>query len=144
MCVATVMAFGVACPKSLMTLASNSNTTILSHNVIYKLLEMLRVRKADTCCQWVHYKTCHYQLACAMFRSLPENVPIFLLPQGILEALLPSVTEEEVLGTARVIQVYKMTGTKKATIGGSMVEEGQMLRNATFKVIRGEKVRKNI
>lgn len=66
---------------------------------------------------------------------------VFLLPQGILEGLLPRVTEEEVLGTARVIQVYKMTGSKKATIGGSLVEEGQMLRNATFKVIRGGEVR---
>lgn len=60
--------------------------------------------------------------------------------QGLLEQLLPSVTEEEVLGTARVIQVYRMRGSKRATIGGSLVESGQVLRNATFRVLRGEKV----
>ena len=54
---------------------------------------------------------------------------------------MPKVSEDEILGVARVIQVYNMKGSKKATIGGSLVEEGQMVRNASFRVIRGGKVR---
>ncbi len=49
--------------------------------------------------------------------------------------------EEEVVGVAKVIQVFHMTGNKSATIGGSVVEEGKMMRSASFRVTRKGKVR---
>ena len=51
------------------------------------------------------------------------------------------MTEEEVLGTARVTNVYKLTGSKKATIAGSIVEDGTMVRSGIFRVIQRGKVR---
>ena len=49
--------------------------------------------------------------------------------------------EEEELGQAEVIQVYHMTGNKAATIAGSIVRHGKMVRSAIFRVTRKGKVR---
>ncbi len=38
-----VLAFGVPCPKTLVSLPKNKDVKILSHNVIYRLLDMLKV-----------------------------------------------------------------------------------------------------
>lgn len=38
-----VLAFGVPCPKGLVSLAKNRDVKVLSHNVIYRMLDMLGV-----------------------------------------------------------------------------------------------------
>ena len=62
------------------------------------------------------------------------------MTQDELEAMLSPLDEEEILGVARVIKVFKMRGSKPCTIGGSVVEEGKMLRSASFRVLRDGKV----
>ena len=58
-----------------------------------------------------------------------------------MEAGLGVLEEEEELGQAEVIQVYHMTGNKAATIAGSIVRHGKMVRSAIFRVTRKGKVR---
>lgn len=98
---AMVLAFGVPCPKTLVSLPKNKDVKILSHNVIYRLLDMLKVE---------------------------------------LQPMLGPVDEDEVLGVARIIKVYRMRGSKPFTIGGSSVEEGKLTRNAHCRVLRRGKV----
>ncbi len=57
-----------------------------------------------------------------------------------MEALLSPLEEEEVLGQARVTTVYRMRGSKPFTIGGSVVEEGRVLRNGMYKILRKDEV----
>lgn len=51
------------------------------------------------------------------------------------------VEEEEELGVANVIKVYHMNTAKPVTIGGSVVEDGKLVRSALFRVLRKNKVR---
>ena len=62
------------------------------------------------------------------------------LVQEELEPTLGSREEEEELGLAHVIKVFQMTGSKSATIGGSVVDEGKMVRSALFRILRKNQV----
>ena len=44
------------------------------------------------------------------------------------------------LGVAHVTKVFHISGSRPVTIGGSIVEDGKVLRKATFRVKRDDKV----
>ena len=54
--------------------------------------------------------------------------------------MLEKVDQDEVLGSAHVIKVFDMKGSKPFTVGGCMVDDGKMKRTALFRVIRRDKV----
>lgn len=48
--------------------------------------------------------------------------------------------EEDVLGEAEVLKVFKLTGARSASVGGCRVKQGRLVRNATFRILRGDEV----
>ena len=48
--------------------------------------------------------------------------------------------EEEVIGEAEVLKVFKLTGAKSAAVGGCRVKQGRMTRSGTFRIVRGNEV----
>ncbi len=54
---------------------------------------------------------------------------------------MPAVWEEEVLGEAVVLKVFRLTGPKAAAVGGCRVKQGKLIRNATFRVLRDGEAR---
>ncbi len=65
-------------------------------------------------------------------------------PQENLQSQLIPVKEEEEVGVARVIEVFRLTGTKQATIGGCVVESGKLVRGektSIYRVLRHDQVR---
>lgn len=63
-----------------------------------------------------------------------------LLAQSELESGLPTVWEEEVLGEAIVLKVFRLTGAKAAAVGGCRVKQGRLVRSGLFRVIRDREV----
>ena len=61
--------------------------------------------------------------------------------KGELEDGLPEEEEEEEVGQAEVLKVYRLRGDKAATIGGSVVRQGKVMRSGIFRVFRQGKVR---
>ena len=57
-----------------------------------------------------------------------------------MEKLLPSVEEEEMLGEAEVLDLFKLTGAKKAYVAGCKVHHGYLMKDKIFKIIRNNKV----
>lgn len=45
------------------------------------------------------------------------------------------------VGEAVVLKVFKLTGTKAADVGGCRVKIGKLVRNATYRLVRGGEVR---
>ena len=58
--------------------------------------------------------------------------------QEYLEQQLPNVDEEEIIGEAIVLKVFKLRGNKSAAIGGCRVKKGQLIRDAIFQIWRDE------
>ena len=52
--------------------------------------------------------------------------------------------EEEVLGEAVVLKTFKLTGAKAAEVGGCRVKSGTLVRNATYRLLRDDEVRKGL
>ena len=48
--------------------------------------------------------------------------------------------EEEIVGEAEVLKVFKLTGAKSAAVGGCRVKQGKLTRNSTFRIVRGDEV----
>lgn len=48
--------------------------------------------------------------------------------------------EEEIVGEAAVIRTFKLTGAKSAFVGGCRVKEGELARDAVFKLFRDDEV----
>ena len=54
--------------------------------------------------------------------------------------MLGPVDKDEVLGTARIIKVFEMKGSKPFTVGGCTVDDGKLTKSALYRVIRRGKV----
>ena len=118
-CVGVVLAFGVSCSKAVETLANRRGVAILTHNVIYKLLDLLKVS-----CSCVNY-----------------CLSLSLYSQCHVEGVLPWTEEEEVVGEAVVLKTFHLTGARAAAVGGCRVKVGRLLRSATYRLVRDGKVR---
>lgn len=57
-----------------------------------------------------------------------------------MEKLLPGVEEEEMLGEAEVLEMFKLTGARKAYVAGCKVHHGYLMKDKIFKIIRNDKV----
>ena len=49
--------------------------------------------------------------------------------------------EEEVVGEAEVIKVFKLTGARSASVGGCRVRQGKLTRSGLYRVVRDDQVR---
>ena len=65
-------------------------------------------------------------------------------PQLELESCLPPVWEEEVLGEAVILKVFKLTGARAASVGGCRVKQGRLVRNALYRLVREDEVRRSL
>ena len=57
-----------------------------------------------------------------------------------LETFLPLEWEEEIVGEAVLLKVFKLTGARRATVAGCRVKQGKLVRNATYRLLRQGKV----
>ena len=48
--------------------------------------------------------------------------------------------EEEVVGEAEVLKVFKLTGARSASVGGCRVRQGRLTRSGLYRVIRDDQV----
>ena len=53
---------------------------------------------------------------------------------------LPPIEEENLFGEAVVLQVFTLTGSKKAVIGGCRVKKGNLVHNSQYRITRENKV----
>ena len=60
--------------------------------------------------------------------------------QDWLEHQIPNEIEDEIVGEAIVQRVFKMSGTKKAVVGGCRVKKGQLAKEAIYQLKRGEEI----
>ncbi len=60
--------------------------------------------------------------------------------QEVLERQLPPVWEEEVVGEAVILKVFKLTGARRASVGGCRVKQGKLVRNAHYRIVRDGEV----
>ena len=116
--------------KAVEALARLRGVTLLTHNVIYKLLELLKV------CMCV--KSGFIECSSSHPPLITLNV---LLPppprlQCELESGLPAVWEEEEVGEGVVLKVFQLRGGKAATVGGCRVKRGRFSRSASFRLLR--------
>ena len=58
--------------------------------------------------------------------------------QDNLEGMLPPDEEEEVVGEAVVLDTFKLTGHRKASVAGCRVKRGTLERNCRFRIIRNK------
>ncbi len=122
-----LLAFNVTVSKTVHTLARNKGVTIISHNVIYKLMDMLKVR-----------------LLTPSYNTSTPPPPAHTRPhthtQETLQARLPPVWVEEVVGEAVILKVFKLTGARRASVGGCRVKQGKLVRNALYRIVRDGEV----
>jgi len=112
------LGFGVASPKAINALVEKYRISLLTSDVIYHLLEQLKVINS---------------LSHDFFR-------ISLICQEHVEKLLPAVEEEEILGEAEVLEMFKLTGARKAHVAGCKVTHGYLMKDKIFKIIRNGKI----
>ena len=53
---------------------------------------------------------------------------------------MPRVEEEEILGEAEVIDLFKLTGARKAYVAGCKIHHGYLMKDKIFKIVRDGKV----
>lgn len=142
-----VLGFSVSAVKTAAQLAKQRQVTVLTHNVIYKLLEELRVRGPP-----YHM---HPHLSLSTILPLPLTPPYHKHPpfphqlssphhpplQDSLQDKLPSVVEEVVVGEAAVLKTFKLTGARAALVGGCRVKKGQLVRDGIYRLLRDGEVR---
>ena len=58
--------------------------------------------------------------------------------QDSLEEMLPPDEEEEVVGEAVVLDTFKLTGHRKASVAGCRVKRGTLERNCRFRILRNK------
>ena len=49
---------------------------------------------------------------------------------------MPRVEEEEILGEAEVLDLFKLTGARKAYVAGCKIHHGYLMKDKIFKIIR--------
>ncbi len=128
-----LLAFNVTVSKTVHTLARNKGVTIISHNVIYKLMDMLKVRlltpSYNTSPPPPHLHT-----------HAHTHTHTHTHTQDTLQARLPPVWVEEVVGEAVILKVFKLTGARRASVGGCRVKQGKLVRNALYRIVRDGEV----
>ena len=60
--------------------------------------------------------------------------------QDELSSLLPPVHEKSITGEAAVLKVFKLTGSRKATVAGCRVKTGSLARKELYQIIRNDDV----
>ena len=53
--------------------------------------------------------------------------------------MLPPIEEEEILGEAEVLEMFKLTGSRKANVAGCKVTTGCLLKDKKFVIFRNNK-----
>ena len=53
---------------------------------------------------------------------------------------MPRVEEEEILGEAEVLDLFKLTGARKAYVAGCKIHHGYLMKDKIFKIIRDGQV----
>lgn len=48
--------------------------------------------------------------------------------------------EEEVVGEAVVLKVFKLTGARSASVGGCRVKQGKLTRSGIYRILRDDEV----
>ena len=140
-------------------LARRKGVTIISHNVIYKLLDLLKVLTVCTSLDFQAYfphglesthvctHTCtrthtHVYTHTALLHLTPHLTLAEHIPsQEELQSRLPPILEEEIVGEAVIIKVFRLTGTRRASVGGCRVKQGRLVRNAQYRLVRDGEVR---
>lgn len=69
--------------------------------------------------------------------SLSDQAILF---QNELSKKLPPIREETVLGEAAVLQVFHLTGSRKAVVAGCRVKKGSLAGDSLYRVIRNGEV----
>jgi len=105
----------VHCSRDLTAVADEWNVTVLLDNVIYRLLGQLKV--------------CTY--TCEILSPLFHG-----FYQDHVEKMLPPIEAEEVLGEAEVLEMFKLTGARKANVAGCKITTGYLLKDKKFIVFR--------
>ncbi len=78
-----------------------------------------------------------------MMACLDNYMPIIIATltiQEMLQSQLPPVWVEEVVGEAVILKVFKLTGARRASVGGCRVKQGKLIRNALYRILRDEEV----
>jgi len=52
--------------------------------------------------------------------------------------MLPPIEEEEILGEAEVLEMFKLTGTRKAYVAGCKITTGYLLKDKKFMIYRND------
>ena len=117
-----IVGFNIKLPKEFQSVVGLRKVDVILNNVIYKLLEELKVRLCGMC-----------NFSCVA--SLPELVSSL---QDNLEKLLPKKEEEETVGEAIVLQVFQLKGKEKAEVAGCRVKKGKLEKNYFYKILRND------
>jgi len=56
-----------------------------------------------------------------------------------VEKMLPAVEEDEIIGEAEVLEMFKLTGTRKAHVAGCKITTGYLLKDKKFIIFRNKK-----
>ena len=57
-----------------------------------------------------------------------------------MSAKLPLIREDTPVGEATVLQVFHLTGKRKALVAGCRVKQGQLRKNETYRIHRNKDV----